>query len=196
MGFGVLKLSKAESKLRIITTTPSYNPNYFFPDYQRAGDVYSLPQAHTHQTNWGAISKEANVAGVEIFNLSHVSRLKIFKKRDIHRIFDFISPNCWDNFVDPFKDVLKVDLGETANSPSKQPVASLPSKTMAPFGEFSGLGFRVQPSPYFAQTSPNQWRYTRGNEPQKIIWVAMMGVHPETAGHGFVGACACSQTVQ
>mgnify|MGYP003144514056 CR=1 FL=1 len=35
------------------TKTPELNPNYFFNDYQRKGDVYNIPNAETcHSVSW------------------------------------------------------------------------------------------------------------------------------------------------
>ena len=105
MGFSVLNLTKAESKLRIITNTPDYNPNYFFDDYQQAGDVYSLPQAHTHINNWQKVAQEAKSAGVQIYNLSRISRITAFKKVDIFEVLNYFASDCWDNLKDPFHGI-------------------------------------------------------------------------------------------
>ncbi len=81
-GFKELNLTPAESKLRIITKTPSYNPNYFFPDYQREGDIYSLPQSHTHRKNWSDIAVEIQAQGARVYNLSAQSEIKEFDRLD------------------------------------------------------------------------------------------------------------------
>ena len=40
-----------------ITKTPSYNPNYFFNDYQREGDIYNVPNAtRVHLRSWQELS--------------------------------------------------------------------------------------------------------------------------------------------
>jgi len=103
-GFGVLNLSRAESKLRIIERTPTHNPNYFFPGYQQEGDVYSLPQAHTHQANWNSVRDLAQEAGARVINLSPISRIEAFERGDIREVFDFVPENCWDNVQDPVAD--------------------------------------------------------------------------------------------
>lgn len=105
LGFGVLNLSKAESKLRIITITPTENPNYFFPGYQKEGDIYSLPQAHTHQMNWQNVADEVHKSGASVYNLSPISKIDAFERTKIHEIFGFIKNNCWDNFPDPFANI-------------------------------------------------------------------------------------------
>jgi glycosyltransferase involved in cell wall biosynthesis len=105
LGFGVLNLSQAESKLRIITVTPTENPNYFFPGYQQEGDIYSLPQAHTHQMNWQNVADEVHKSGANVYNLSPISKIDAFERTKIHDIFGFIDNNCWDDFPDPFSDI-------------------------------------------------------------------------------------------
>nr|VFJ43159.1 MAG: methyltransferase, FkbM family [Candidatus Kentron sp. DK] len=87
LGFDVLGLTKAESKLRIITKTPSFNPNYFCDDYQIEGDVYSLPQAHMHQRNWSVIARDAAAANINVFNLSPISRISVFERLNITTVF-------------------------------------------------------------------------------------------------------------
>jgi hypothetical protein len=104
MGFNVLNLTPAERKLRIIEVTPSYNPNYFYPGYQIRGDVYSLPQAHTHQSNWIALAETVREAGAKVFNLSPLSKIDAFPRAAIHNIFDFIKASCWENIPNPFSD--------------------------------------------------------------------------------------------
>lgn len=105
LGFGVLNLSQAESKLRVITVTPTENPNYFFPGYQQEGDIYSLPQAHTHQMNWKNVADEVHKLGANVYNLSPISKIDAFERTKIHDIFGFIKDNCWDDFPDPFADI-------------------------------------------------------------------------------------------
>jgi glycosyltransferase involved in cell wall biosynthesis len=105
LGFGVLNLSQAESKLRIITVTPTENPNYFFPGYQQEGDIYSLPQAHTHQMNWKNVADGVHKSGANVYNLSPISKIDAFERTKIHDIFGFIDNNCWDDFPDPFSDI-------------------------------------------------------------------------------------------
>lgn len=105
LGFGVLNLSKAESKLRVITVTPTENPNYFFPGYQQEGDIYSLPQAHTHQMNWKNVADEVQKSGANVYNLSPISKIDAFERTKIHEIFGFIKSSDSDNFPDPFADI-------------------------------------------------------------------------------------------
>jgi hypothetical protein len=41
-----------------ITKTPQYNPNYFFNDYQREGDIYNVPNGtRVHLRSWYELSK-------------------------------------------------------------------------------------------------------------------------------------------
>ncbi|MEM7006230.1 MAG: hypothetical protein AAF498_10145 [Pseudomonadota bacterium] len=103
-GFGILNLTKAESKLRIIDKTPTFNPNYFFPGYQEEGDVYSLPQAHTHQANWDSVKEVAAAANAKVINLSMISKIESFERGDIREVFPFLAETCWDDFSDPFAE--------------------------------------------------------------------------------------------
>jgi hypothetical protein len=80
LGFNRLALTKSLQKLRVITKTPEHNPNYFFDDYQQAGDIYSLPQAHKHRKNWIVSAYEALPKDVEVLNLSQNSKISVFKK--------------------------------------------------------------------------------------------------------------------
>jgi len=103
-GFGVLNLSRAESKLRILDRTPTYNPNYFFAGYQQKGDVYSLPQAHTHQANWDGVKAVVKEAGAKVVNLSRISKINAFERGDIRDVFPFLPENCWEDMSDPFAE--------------------------------------------------------------------------------------------
>lgn len=103
-GFGVLNLTRAESKLRIIDRTPTFNPNYFFSGYQLEGDVYSLPQAHTHQANWDGVKSVAAAAGAKVVNLSRISKIDAFERGEITDVFPFLSKDCWNDFSDPFTE--------------------------------------------------------------------------------------------
>jgi hypothetical protein len=105
LGFGILNLSQAESKLRVITVTPTENPNYFFPGYQQEGDIYSLPQAHTHQMNWQNVADEVHELGANVYNLSPISKIEAFKRTPIHDVFDFINKSSSEHFPDPFTDI-------------------------------------------------------------------------------------------
>jgi len=41
-----------------IKKTPKYNPNYFFDDYQREGDIYNVPNGKTvHYQSWKEVSE-------------------------------------------------------------------------------------------------------------------------------------------
>lgn len=86
-GYGCLNLSEAERKLLTIVRTPEDNPNYFFNSYQREGDVYSLPQAHTHRRNWGKSLMESKEKGVTVINLSDRSSLENVPEASLEEVF-------------------------------------------------------------------------------------------------------------
>ena len=72
------------NKLLIITETPRTNPNYFFDDYQRAGDVYSLPQAARHREIWSeSVSSIEALKECEVINLSSISRIEAFPRMPV-----------------------------------------------------------------------------------------------------------------
>lgn len=48
----VIPEARAEGELRLVMTeTPAANPNYFFDDYQQAGDTYQVPNPAVHDGN-------------------------------------------------------------------------------------------------------------------------------------------------
>lgn len=73
----------------IITSDVHNNPNYFFNDYQRVGDVYSTPRAATsHIQGWEEVAQLADEAGVEVINCSPTSRIRNFKRRSLKECLD------------------------------------------------------------------------------------------------------------
>ena len=81
LGLEQLRLSKNHRRtLRIITDTPEDNPNYFFYGYQRAGDIYSLPQSGVHRRGWNETAEVVESAGLKVLNLSEVSSVDNFPK--------------------------------------------------------------------------------------------------------------------
>jgi hypothetical protein len=54
-------------KLEMVTT-PKSNPNYFFDDYQRAGDKYNIPNPDAHDGNLHVKSFEVMVNDIKQFN--------------------------------------------------------------------------------------------------------------------------------
>jgi len=63
-----------------LTKTPSFNPNYWFDNYQQAGDLYNVPQTNTYQINsWKYLFTNCP-QDVEIVNCSEGSNIPYFKK--------------------------------------------------------------------------------------------------------------------
>ncbi len=62
----------------VIEKTPDHNPNYFFDDYQQAGDLYNIPNVHPgfHSRSWVAALGLLEAAGVAIVNCNDKSELK------------------------------------------------------------------------------------------------------------------------
>jgi hypothetical protein len=68
---GVLKLNE----------TPKKNPNYWFNDYQRAGDIYNIPAGLSfHMPTWNHFAYRACQVGVEVINCSPITKLRGFKR--------------------------------------------------------------------------------------------------------------------
>jgi hypothetical protein len=64
-----------------MSKTPKENPNYWFNDYQREGDVYNLPKANTFQMNSWKYLYENTPDDVTIINCSEGSRIPFFPKQ-------------------------------------------------------------------------------------------------------------------
>jgi len=73
--------------IRVIDSTIFHTDNYFFPWYQMAGDIYSLPKAHLHRSFWEKCRDDAFDAGVSVVNLSNQSLLKGFESADLTGVF-------------------------------------------------------------------------------------------------------------
>lgn len=60
--------------------TPKENPNYWFNDYQQAGDEYNVPRGQDfHKPTWNMFAYRAAHAGIEVINCSPISTLRCFK---------------------------------------------------------------------------------------------------------------------
>lgn len=86
------------SDLRLeLQRTPSYNPNYFFADYQQAGDRYNVPNDPTYQRETGGLvhidalreaRKDIARQGLDVlvFDASPISSHGVFDKIEIDRL--------------------------------------------------------------------------------------------------------------
>jgi len=77
-------LSEAKRKEGItleLTKTPEVNPNYFFDDYQRQGDLYQIPNPEkaVHICSWQNL-KVLRHHGVCVVNANPDSRVDVFPK--------------------------------------------------------------------------------------------------------------------
>lgn len=65
-----------------VVQTPSQNPNYYFPDYQKAGDRYNLPNPvpDLHIECWRSVGTRLEMRGATIYNASRTSRLDAFPR--------------------------------------------------------------------------------------------------------------------
>lgn len=94
-------------KLRI-TETPEHNPNYFFDDYQRAGDTFQVPNPESHNRNLhlGAFETLRNDAiafgyDVEIVNTNLASALHEQGVLPYESIDDFLGRSALGAVVVP-----------------------------------------------------------------------------------------------
>ena len=68
----------------IIEDTPDENPNYWFDDYQQAGDKYNIPRGTDfHLPTWNMFAYRAIHAGIEVINCSPVTTLRCFKRMSL-----------------------------------------------------------------------------------------------------------------
>tara|TARA_R100000988_G_scaffold83710_1_gene46750 strand:- start:1272 stop:1970 length:699 start_codon:yes stop_codon:yes gene_type:complete len=68
----------------IMEKTPDTNPNYWFDDYQQAGDKYNVPDGlKFHMPTWNTFGYRAAHAGVEVINCSPITTLRCFKRMTI-----------------------------------------------------------------------------------------------------------------
>ena len=110
--FRTLNLPAGQRKLRVIEKAPEFNSNHFFRDCQRKGNIYSQPQAHTHQTHWKKQAEEAKGAGVRIINLSKISKIKGLEAAEVWDVFSHVPKDCCRGLADPFLE----DSGRIDNS--------------------------------------------------------------------------------
>ena len=60
--------------------TPEENPNYWFDDYQQAGDEYNVPRGlGFHKPTWNMFAYRAAHANIEVVNASPISTLRCFR---------------------------------------------------------------------------------------------------------------------
>jgi len=64
----------------LITETPQTNPNYWFDDYQKKGDTYSIPGTSGHMAAWETVYNASKYHNVNIINISSTSQIPFFKK--------------------------------------------------------------------------------------------------------------------
>ncbi|MCQ8185381.1 glycosyltransferase [Parvularcula maris] len=130
LGYEDINLAPNLRKLLIIENSPNFNPNYFFDDYQRKGDVYSLPQAKGHRYAWKEKAKAAKVAEVSVFNLSPHSLITQFPKMRLQSLLD-MKPSNWsssqENYaLTPAVQDPKPKVRPAAVVQTKPPTASAP----------------------------------------------------------------------
>ena len=71
----------------MITKTPTFNPNYWFDDYQREGDTYSIPSGQTnHMKAWKILDSAAEFHNVNIINCSMNSKIPFFVKKSFDEL--------------------------------------------------------------------------------------------------------------
>ncbi len=65
-----------------VLETPSHNPNYYFAEYQMAGDRYNIPNPvpDLHQESWRAVALRLASRGIEVWNAGPRSQLDCFPR--------------------------------------------------------------------------------------------------------------------
>ena len=60
-----------------MTETPKHNPNYFFDDYQRKGELYNIPSSkpNLHLRSWEKVNERLKTFGVEVTNFNRNTSL-------------------------------------------------------------------------------------------------------------------------
>ncbi len=102
------EISFFRENLRVIQSTPQSNPNYFFDDYQRVGDVYTLPRSHTHRNAWRkSVSQNVTSTAIEVFNVSPSSKVRDFTKL------------AWLEFL---REIAPADSASPETSPFRRPI--------------------------------------------------------------------------
>lgn len=71
-----------------LVEAPRQNPNYYFEDYQRAGDRYNVPNPvpDLHLDCWRAAGARLLGRGVSVWNASETSRVDVFPYRSFARL--------------------------------------------------------------------------------------------------------------
>ena len=65
--------------------TPDNNPNYFFNDYNRSGDVYNVPNEEIyHRPAWHKFADFAKANNIDVVNCSPKSELGCFRRGNIN----------------------------------------------------------------------------------------------------------------
>lgn len=76
--------SKLKNGVLQLKQTPKKNPNYWFDDYQRAGDIYNIPAGLSfHMPTWNLFAYRACQVDVEVINCSPITRLRGFKRMSL-----------------------------------------------------------------------------------------------------------------
>lgn len=99
-----------------VVETPKENPNYFFANYQVAGDKYNIPNPtpSLHIDAWRAVGVRLKQLGVKIWNCSAISNVDAFPNLDFAEI-EADDGVCVQGsmLVGPFARVMHAHIDET-----------------------------------------------------------------------------------
>ena len=75
---------EVDGPVRAISRMPRTNPNYFFPDYQRVGDRYHLPDSipSLHVESWTRVREKSEEYSVNVINCNTESEVREFEFQD------------------------------------------------------------------------------------------------------------------
>ncbi len=98
-----------------IAETPGTNPNYFFDDYQQAGDLYNIPNVTPgfHAGSWVETERMLTAAGVEVVNCNPQSKLTAFPRADLEQSIRCELPRC-ETEVD--RGIIAAEFGRDAKA--------------------------------------------------------------------------------
>lgn len=92
----------------VMEKTPDSNPNYWFSDYQQAGDKFNRPNLQKSQIPaWNNLSCTLETLGIkcEIYNGSPITQLNAFKKLSLDDALRYLN-NVSSTNLSPFKSPL------------------------------------------------------------------------------------------
>ncbi|MEM7708760.1 MAG: FkbM family methyltransferase [Pseudomonadota bacterium] len=91
-----IREASVDGRELVIDETPEENPNYFFDNYQVAGDRYNPPNRHPdmHVRSWEMLKADLRRFPVSITNLNSMSALRCFPFADVDNVLEAMENPC------------------------------------------------------------------------------------------------------